>query len=148
MKISLQRLTMEQAISMGLQGYVLAPMSAGDVESIASLSCKELSAEIKANKQRTLTQNRAIHKYCSMLAKDLNDAGYDMKRVIKDEVDIPWSEGNAKEFLWRPVQKAMGLPESTADLATNEVSQVYEVLSRKLAQDYNITTPFPNRHGE
>ena len=142
MKTIAKKYLVSDLINAGYTGYVYASVS-DDMDAYPV----DAQLDIKANKQRTLTQNRAIHKYCSMLAKDLNDAGYDMKKVIKEEVDIPWSEGNAKEFLWRPIQKALGLPDSTTDLATNEVSQVYEVLSKNLAEKFNITTPFPSRHG-
>jgi hypothetical protein len=125
------------------QGDVFLPVSE-DLKLIDG----EYSVDIKSNEQRTLTQNRAIHKYCAMVSQDLNDCGLDMKRVIKDEIDIPWTEASAKEYLWRPIQKALKLPDSTKDLNKKEVSQVYEVLSRHLSQKHNITTPFPSRHGD
>ena len=114
MKILLRKMTISDALRAGIdtEQHILVPES-DDISKLPEL----VEAEIKANKQRTLTQNRAIHKYCSMLADDLNGAGYDMKKVIKKEVDIPWSGDAAKDFLWRPIQKALGLPESTTDLA-------------------------------
>lgn len=139
MKTILVKMKAEDA--KGYDGDVYIPLKT-DLE---DLPYGELNVEFVHNKKRTLTQNRAIHKYLNMLSEDLNGAGYDMKAVIKDDVDIPWSEGNAKEFLWRPIQKAMGLPDSTTELKTKEVSQVYEVLSRHMAQKFGITTPFPSR---
>lgn len=144
MKTILVKHTIEDLYKAGYRGAVFAPLE----DDLNELSNGQYNAELKPNKQRTLTQNRAIHKYCTMLADDLNGAGYDMKKVIKQEVDIPWNGDTAKEFLWRPIQKALKLPESTTELATNEVSKVYEVLSRHLSEKFNISTPFPNRHGE
>lgn len=146
MKTVLHKMTMQDAIKLGYQGVVLVPVE----DDLDGIPFGEVNAEVKANKQRTLTQNRAIHKYLSMLSEDLNNAGLDMKKVIKDEVDIPWDEegGNAKEMLWRPIQMAMKLPKSTADLSTIEVNQVYQVLSRHMSVKHNICTPFPSRHGE
>ena len=145
MKIILKKHKISDLLRAGISPdeYVLIP----EMDDISGLSC-EVVAELKPNKQRTMTQNRSIHKYCAMVSADLNEAGLDMKKVIKDEVDIPWTEENAKEMLWRPIQKALGLPDSTTDLQTHEVSKVYEVLSRHLSEKFNITTPFPSRHGD
>jgi len=46
--------------------------------------------EIKTG-TRTLPQNSAMHLYFGWLAKAFNDAGLDMKKVLKPEVDIPWT---------------------------------------------------------
>jgi len=94
---------------------------------------------------RTTLQNRSIHKYCSMLAEALNDAGYDMRRTIKQEVDIPWSMDTVKEHLWRTIQKAQLGKESTTKLETNEVTMVYETLNRHMAGKFGVSVPFPNR---
>lgn len=40
-------------------------------------------------RERTLTQNRAIHLWFTMLADALNDAGLDMRTVLKPEIEIP-----------------------------------------------------------
>lgn len=108
-----------------------------------------ISIEIKVNKKgRTITQNKALHKYFSLLSKALNDAGYDMKKTLKPEAEISWSEGMVKEYLWRPIQKAMLGKESTAKLETKEVSEVYSQLSRHLSQKLGISVPFPDRFGD
>ena len=94
--------------------------------------------------QRTDKQNKAIHKYCAMRAEALNDAGLDMKTVLKHNVAIPWTQATAKDHLWRPIQQAMLDKESTGDLDTDEVCKVYEVLNRHLAEKKGITVPFPS----
>jgi len=94
---------------------------------------------------RTLQQNKALHKYCRMLSEALNDAGLDMKAVLKPEIDIPWSESTVKEHLWKPIQSAMIDKESTTELDTKEVNQVYEVLNRHLAAKLGLSVPFPTR---
>jgi len=55
---------------------------------------------------------------------------------------------SVKDVLWRPIQIAMFDKESTTQLETNEVSQVYEQLAKHLAENLNINQSFPNRHGE
>lgn len=94
---------------------------------------------------RTTTQNSALHVFFRLLAEALNDAGYDMKRVIKPEVDIPWNERSVKEFLWKPIQHAVIDKDSTTRLDTKQVSQVYDVLNRHLAEKFGVSVPFPQR---
>lgn len=95
-------------------------------------------------KQRTLTQNSALHLFFSLLTETLNDAGLDMKHVIKEEVSIDWTPDMVKNYLWRPVQKAMLGKESTTELTKIEVGQVYETLNRFLGEKFAIHTPWPH----
>lgn len=94
--------------------------------------------------QRTLQQNKALHKYFMMVAKRLNDAGLDMRRVLKPEISIPWETPSVKEHIWKPVQEAMLKKQSTKELTTDEVTKVYEVVNRFLAENHGITEPFPS----
>ena len=93
--------------------------------------------------KRTEQQNKALHKYFEMLASELNDAGLDMKVVLKPTVDIPWTKENIKEYIWKPVQKALLLKESTTELTTDEVTKVYETINRLIAEKHGIHIPFP-----
>jgi hypothetical protein len=93
--------------------------------------------------KRTLQQNRALHKFFEMLANDLNGAGLDMKKTLKPGVDIPWSPETVKIYLWKPIQDAMFNKESTTELETKEVNEVYETLVRHLGEKFGITTEFP-----
>lgn len=98
--------------------------------------------------KRTLQQNKAIHKYCTMLADTLNEAGLDMRKTLKPGVDIPWTATSAKEHLWRPIQDLMLDKESTTELDTKQVDEVYRVLNRHLSEKFGISVPFPSRSGE
>lgn len=108
---------------------------------------KYLRITVKTGKQRTLTQNAALHKYCQMLADDLNDAGYDMKKVLKPEIDIPWTMESVKENLWKPIQKVVTGKESTTKPLTNEYSEVYEVLSKHLSEKLGLYVAWPSKDG-
>jgi hypothetical protein len=102
---------------------------------------KFLLVTARKGRQRTLTQNRALHLFLGMLADDLNAAGLDMRKVLKQEVDIPWTTESAKAYLWRPIQEAVIRKESTADADRVEYSAVYEVLARHLATKLGVTCP-------
>lgn len=96
---------------------------------------------------RTLTQNKALHKYCSLLSETLNDAGYDMKKVLKEEVDIPWTMESVKEHLWKPIQRSVIDKESTTEASTADYSSVHNVLSRHLSQKLGVYVPWPSNRG-
>ena len=100
------------------------------------------------SEQRTLQQNKALHKYLRSLAEALNDAGYDMRRTLKPdawlEAEIPWNCEMAKRFLWGPIQKAMTDEDSTTEMDTREPSEIYETLNRMTAEKFGISVPWPS----
>jgi len=105
----------------------------------------EMTIKRKAG-QRTLTQNKALHLFLTQLAATLNEAGFDMRRTLKHDAEIPWSPENAKEFLWRPIQKALTLKTSTTEITTVEPTLIHETLCRHLGQKLGIECPeWPTR---
>lgn len=105
---------------------------------------KYLTITWKTGKQRTQQQNNAMQKYFTDLANSLNAAGLDMKSVLKPEVDIPWTQDTVREHLWRPVMLTMTSKESTVKLTRDEVSEVYDVINRHLAEKFGVSVPFPS----
>ena len=101
------------------------------------------------SKQRTLTQNRALHQFCKMLADTLNAAGYDQMKVLRHDASIPWSQHTVKENLWKPLQKAMLDKGSTTQANTKDYNEVHRVLCRHLAEKLGVTCPsWPSREGD
>lgn len=101
-------------------------------------------ANEKEAKQRTLQQNRALHLLFGMLAQTLNESGNDMRRTLKEGVDIPWNAESVKEYLWRPIQKAQLQKESTTELTTKDIDAVFETLNRHLGEKLGVHAPFPS----
>lgn len=127
----------------GVDAY--GPMDAEDQKAISGY--KTIVCETKGERcTRTTQQNRAMHKYFSVLADALNTAGWDMKKTLTKQADIPWNATTVKEYLWWPLQKAMFQKDSTAKLETQEVSQVYETLNRHTSGKLGVSVPFPERH--
>ena len=93
-------------------------------------------------KQRTLSQNNALHLYFELIATALNDAGLDMKETLP-RVDIPWSKKLVKEAIWKPIQLAWLKKDSTTKLTKSEVSEVEEIVNRWLSE-MGISVEFPN----
>lgn len=98
--------------------------------------------------KRSLKQNKSIHLYFTQLADALNDAGYSVAKVMKHDAEIPWNPNLVKELLWRQVQEIMTEIESTADLEPKQVSQVYEVVNRHIAQTTGVSVPFPDLYSQ
>ncbi|RYF29595.1 MAG: hypothetical protein EOO17_00835 [Chloroflexi bacterium] len=96
-------------------------------------------------KQRTNQQNRSLHLFYTHLAKSLNESGYDMKRTLSQSIDIPWTPETVKQFLWKPIQNAQLGKESTTELTTKEIDEVYDTLTRHLGDKLGVSAPlFPS----
>lgn len=102
-------------------------------------------SDTEEHKQRTLLQNNALHLYCKLLSEALNDAGLDMKVVLKPEVEIPWSKDSVKEFIWRPVQKAMIKGQSTTEMDTVDPSEIYKVIDRHISEKFGVHVEWPSK---
>lgn len=116
---------------------------------LAEMWCENKYVEVEFRrkaKQRTLTQNAAMHLFFGWLADALNDAGYDMRRTLRNDIDIPWTPAAVKEHLWRPIQIAMTDKRSTTEITTVEPTEIHAVLSRHLGQKLGIQCPeWPKR---
>jgi len=96
-------------------------------------------------KQRTATQNDALHKYYELLAKELNDAGWTVQKLLQHTIEIDWTKDTVKELLWRPVQKLLtGKPSTTNLDKTSEIDLVYEHINRYVGETTGIHMPFPS----
>ncbi len=93
---------------------------------------------------RTVQQNKALHVLFNLLANELNEAGLDMRKTLKPEIDIAWSPAAIKEYLWRPVQKAQLNKVSTTELTTKEIDEVFDTISRHLGEKFGLHVRFPS----
>ena len=107
---------------------------------------KEVRVEVKViHNSRTISQNNAIHLYCSRLSDALNAEGLDMKAVISKEVDIMWTPVTVKEYLWKATQKIMFGKSSTTQLdKTKEIDKIYDVINKTIGERTEIYVPFPS----
>jgi len=97
---------------------------------------------------RTKLQNNALHLWCTKLANALNDAGLDMRAVLKPDHFIPWSMLSVKENLFKTVMKAV-YPgkESTAKLDTKEITKVAQIVDKKMLE-LGINEQWPDRFNQ
>ena len=96
-------------------------------------------------KQRSPRQNNALHLYCGSLANALNEAGLDMRTVLKPAVEINWTKDTVKNYLWRPIQVLVTGDQSTVDPDSDEYPQVFETLYRHMASKFGIAVPWPTK---
>lgn len=94
------------------------------------------------DKQRTIQQNRALHKYFALVAATLNAENLGVTVVLKP--DTEWSSDGVKEMLWKPVQKAVLGKASTTKLNRTEITDIYDVMNKVLSERFDIHIPFPN----
>jgi len=102
------------------------------------------ASEQKKYGQRTELQNRALHLYFQLVADALNDAGLDMRAVLKPNIDIPWTGETVKEYMWRPIMKIQLRKDSTTELTTVDIDKVFDTLNRHLGEKLGIHEPFPS----
>lgn len=102
--------------------------------------------ETNTERQRSLKQNNALHKYLTMVAHELCNGGYSMQDVVKaiPLVELIPNMSLVKEVIWRPIQKTVYDKKSTTELTTAEVNKVYEMVSMFLAKNFEIDLPFPS----
>lgn len=94
---------------------------------------------------RTDLQNRSLHLYLENVAKELNESGWTIQKLLEHTIEIQWSKNTAKELLWRPVQKMLLDKESTKLLDKIEPSEVYDILNRYLSEICGIHVSWPHR---
>ncbi len=91
---------------------------------------------------RSAQQNRTLHMWLEMIAGALNDAGLDIKQVIK--ADVSWTMTSVKEIIWRSIQKAITHKQSSTKLTQEEFSQTVETVNRLMGEKYGIHVKFPS----
>lgn len=127
---------------------LLEPVDSATSEIIGKLKPGEYLLATGKKATRSAIMNNCLHKYCELLADKLNDAGYDMLKVLKPGANIPWSKHTIKELIWRPFQRALCDKESTTEPTNEEYKKTYEALNRHLAESTGVSVSWPNRYGD
>lgn len=105
---------------------------------------KYLRIDIKTGKQRTNLQNASLHKFCSDVARDLNEEGITFNMFFKDGIEVPWTMEIVKDNVWRPVQKTITKETSTTKPTRKEYNEIYELINRKLTS-WGLFVEWPSR---
>lgn len=101
----------------------------------------ERDAFNKPIKPRTPQQNKAMHVYFEEVADLLNESGISVQLFLKD-FEIDYSKEMIKGIWRRIAEKKFG-KESTADLTTRELQDIFEEFNRQVSK-HGIHLPFPS----
>ena len=134
-----------------IEGHVvLVPATFQEAAELATVKDGAVFDVKAVDNVRTHKQNAALHVYCRLLAEALNDAGYDFNALLEGlgrSVPIPWTDKLVKEYLWRPVQKALTGKDSTTEVKTADPGDIFNSLSRKISEVTGVYVDFPNNRG-
>ena len=97
--------------------------------------------QAKTPKQRTIPQNKALHKYCGELAQDLNEAGITMEVFFKN-MEVDHTMESVKAMFQAFAQVKYG-KRHTSELTTIEMTELYEEVNRHVAQ-FGIHRAWPS----
>jgi hypothetical protein len=95
-------------------------------------------------KPRTGKQNKSIHVFRRLLAKELNAKGYTVQNFFKEGFEMPFSEQIVRDHIWVPVQEGVAGKDSSKDLTTIQVQEVYEHINKALS-DKGVHVPWPEK---
>jgi len=97
-------------------------------------------------KKRTNKQNAALHKFFNMLSDQLNELGqtFHYSGFKGEDMELMFTETIIKEFLWKPIQKALFDTDSTTKLTTDQINKILDVITNFYANK-GIPVVFPSK---
>ena len=95
-------------------------------------------------KHRTSQQNKSLHLFFQMLADDLNNAGYTVRKTLKEDFELDWTSTLVKEILFKSIIRAKFNKSKTSELSSGELQLAYDEINRHLGEKFGIFTPFPS----
>jgi len=126
-----------------IRGHLI-PYSDEDFELLKKLQDGAIyEIDIKNIDTRTLQQNKALHKWCDLIANQLNDSGLYVTDVLKMETQ--WSMSKVKENIFKPVVKQLYNKNSTTKLKKDEFENIIDAIVKAFAQKGIVVPDFPNR---
>jgi hypothetical protein len=102
--------------------------------------------ELKAVKiTRTGQQNKALHKYFTFIADELNELGLEFQYfgVSGKQLSMRYNSTIVKDYFWRPIQQTLFEIESTTKLNTVQMNEIIDVIT-KFFSDKGVVIPFPS----
>lgn len=91
--------------------------------------------------KRSLKQNRSLHKYCTELAKELNDIGVTIPVLFNGVEASPTME--SVKLLWQRFGEVKFGKKHTSDFTTSEINAIYDEINKHVSQ-WGIEMQFPS----
>ena len=98
----------------------------------------------KFSQSRSLSQNSALHKFCQLLAEELEEKHIDKRVFFKEPFFLSWSTMGVKDDIWRPTQQSLFSKESTTELSrSGEIDLIWDNINRAIIEkcDGNVDVP-------
>jgi len=124
-------------------GDLAIPDSEADKEKWDKLSDAVYEIDIKNMDMRTVQQNKALHKWCSLIAEVLNSHNLYMTGVFGNE--ILWTMDLVKTQIIKATIKKVFDIDSTTKLKRKEIDQLIDFVTIAFANKGVEIPPFPNK---
>lgn len=128
-------------VAIRLLGGTFVPASKEDSEKINNLTKNCIYEVDIKEKKRSSQQNRALHKYCELIADELNKEKLVIQDVIK--INTQWDMIRVKELIFKPVVKSLYNKDSTTKLNQNELDMVIDTITYYLGEKGIVCPGFP-----
>lgn len=102
-----------------------------------------IKIKVDTKKNRTLTQNAALHLYFEQVATALTEQNMDVRKTLRADFHMDWNKHLVKELLWKPIAEIVTGNKSTTKLERTDPSKIYDILHNKLT-DWGVDVPFPS----
>ena len=105
----------------------------------------------KPEKIRTTKQQAGIEVFCRQCASKCLEGGIDLRALIsfvRSDTMIPVSQTLFKDVVFKGIQVAMKLGDSTTKLTTSDVNDVYMVVNKFTSERLGFSIPWPSNRGD
>lgn len=113
---------------------------------LKSLDIKVLDIK-NVRETRTQTQNAALHLWFQLLAEALNEKHFDMRAIIRKDIEMPWSGYAVKEYLFKPLlNQQFGKKSTTQLFRSKEIDLLFDIINRTIIERTGgevSSPPFP-----
>lgn len=116
-------------------------------DAIEKLQGRPVDVSIETTDTRTALQNKALHKFFTEIAAELNGIGMPAKTISimsGKTLEREWSMELVKTLIWSPVQTAILGTDSTRLLKTDEIDKISDPIIKFLGKQ-GIGIMFPSQ---
>lgn len=103
--------------------------------------------------KRTNQQNKALHKLFTLVAEELDKKNVTTRELIESldryhESDLTLNSTLVKELIWKSFQRVHLGKESTTELSSKEIDQIYDEVNLYLGENFHVHVDFPSNEND
>ena len=118
-----------------------------DEKALSALSGRFILTLEKEEKNRTLSQNNAMHKWFELIEQHCQERGLTLDVLFKNPAELPITRHYLKDF-FRMVGDRMFGKKSTAKLSKAEIDRVIKTCEMNFAKRLESDIPFPSMRND